>query len=415
MAIIVKTLTRGFRTCFFRNQSVHNFYGHLQAVLREIAPGGEMDNLFARPVNAANAMASGEIEWETDLSGQPVNFADLPEAKQQEVASTLASYMTRIKNYAEAKQNTTGKEKDYSNYLKAVAVSPDLNQIFLVNNKPVMVHWGFLSGDGTTAGQAIYSGWDEFIAQIQRKKAPAPAKEEVRPVAAPAPVVLPPEPFFANEPEPVKPAEKIEESKPVPPVVKEEKAATKAVTADKKPEKKEEKKPQNRPDKPKKVMALGLGTYEWVKWLAILLAIIILLLLLLRLLPPRMPQSPQMPPGMGMGGGGGGSGGGMGGGMPGGGGGSGGGGGAPQPPPPGKPCPSCGHVHEPAPAGNSAQTSQPVSPEKRLIDQYQALQKDPFADEPAAVSSKTAEVDTMVGTVENDDKTKNASETALTP
>lgn len=415
MAIIVKTLTRGFRTCFFRNQSVHNFYGHLQAVLREIAPSGEMDHLFARPVNAANAMASGEIEWETDLSGQPVRFADLPEAKQQEVATTLASYMTRIKSYAEAKQNTTGKEKDYSNYLKAVAVSPDLNQIFMVNNKPVMVHWGFLSGDGTSAGQAIYSGWDEFIAEIQRKKAPAPPKKEPKP--EPAPVVLPPEPFFANEPEPAKPVEKVEEVKPaaVAQVVKDEKPAPKPAEPEKKPGKKEEKKPQNRPDKPKKVMALGLGTYEWVKWLAILLAIIILLLLLLRLLPPRTPQFPQMPLGMSSGGGGGGGNGGGGGGN---------GGGAPQPPPPGKACPSCGHVHEPAPANNQTGAKPVDKPADRPTDatsgQPGGADNSGFAGDSSDSSHGSAAGNDGKKTedqikAENDKPSDNASETVIAP
>ncbi len=347
MAIIVNTLTRGFRTCFFRNQSVHQFYGHLQSVLREIAPGGEMDNLFARPVNAADAAASGEIEWSTDLNGEAIKFASLSPQKQQEVAGLLGTYMEKIKQYAESRQTRTGKEKDYSDYLKAVAVSPDLNQIFLINNKPVLVHWGFLSGDGNHPGQGIYAGWDQFIAEIQRKKA---VKEE--PVAVkteqPAAVVLPPEPFFANDPEPARPAEEkpVEKKPAAAAVVKpEEKPVAKPAEPKKEPEKKEEKKPPVPPKKPKKVMACGLGDYEWVKWLAILLAIIILLLLLLRLLPPPAPKFPQMPPGMSSGGGGSGGGsGGGGGGMPGGG--NGGGGGAPQPPAPGQPCPTCGQTHD---------------------------------------------------------------------
>lgn len=345
MAIIVKTLTRGFRTCFFRNQSVHQFYGHLQSVLREIAPGGEMDNLFARPVNAADAASSGEIEWSTDLNGEAIKFASLSPQKQQEVAGLLGNYMEKIKQYAESRQTRTGKEKDYSDYLKAVAVSPDLNQIFLINNKPVLVHWGFLSGDGNHPGQGIYAGWDEFIAEIQRKKAikeePVQSKAE-----QPAPIVLPPEPFFASEPEPAKTVEeKPVEKKPAAAAVAkpEEKPVVKPAEPKKEPEKKEEKKPPVPPKKPKKVMACGLGDYEWVKWLAILLAIIILLLLLLRLLPPPASSSPQMPPGMSSGGGGSGGGsGGGGGGMPGGGNG---GGGAPQPPAPGQPCPTCGQVH----------------------------------------------------------------------
>jgi hypothetical protein len=257
-----------------------------------------MDHLFARPVNAANAMSNGEMEWETDLPGTPVKFADLPAHSQEQVAATLGSFMTRIKSYAETRQTMSGKERDYSNYLKAVAVSPDLDRVFLVNDKPVMVHWGFLGGDGSSGGQAVYAGWDEFIAEISRKKTTAPSKNTPDPEAAP--IVLPPEPFFANDPRPDKPQEKT--AAPAKEAVTKEvteKQVARAVPAGKKADKNEdrkEKKPVPAPDKPKAIRDCGLGTFEWVKWLAILLAIIILLLLLLRLLPPDSSRFPQMPP-----------------------------------------------------------------------------------------------------------------------
>lgn len=370
MAIIVKTLTKGYRTCFFRNQPVHQFYGHLQAVLREIAPGGEMDSLFARPDNAAEALSSGTVAWSSDLNGEAIKFSDLSPQKQQETAALLSTYMDRIKNYAETRQQGTGKEKDYSNYLKAVAVSPDINQIFLINNKPVLVHWGFFSGDGNHAGQSIYAGWDEFIAEIQRQKKTneEPAATPVTAAKEAAPIVLPPEPFFANEP--TQPQEEKTAKKTVAAVVTEEtvekplkEAETAVVEAKKQPEKKEEKKAAVE-NKPKRLVACGLGDYEWVKWLAILLAIIILLLLLLRLLPVPSSRSPQTPPaimgggGGGMSDGGGGSGGGGAGGGNGGGGGSGNGGN--KAPAPGQPCPTCGHTHNPSqPAIDSTKEAAP--------------------------------------------------------
>ncbi len=340
MGLLAKTLTHGFRACFFRNQPVHQFYGHLQAVISEISPDGELKHLFARPVFPGNNSAGAqEVEWETDLSGSAVKFNDLPEAQRAETAALLTGYIQKIKTYAEAKQSKTGKEKDYSDYLKAVAVSPDASQIFVVSGKPVLVHWGYFSEDGRFAGQVKYAGWDDFLAEIQRK-APPKAEEPVASAPASAATAAAAAALFSSDSQPEKPA-------PSQKVIEDTKAAVIPAKDEKKPEvaakvaKKEEKKPaapleEDELNKSKPMMACGLGAYEWVKWLAIILAIIILLLLFL---PKR--QSAFPPPGM-MGG----AGTMMGGGSGGGGGGGGNGGGGQK----GGACPQCGHqMPQPAP------------------------------------------------------------------
>lgn len=350
MGIIARTLTKGFRTSFFRNQPVHQFYGHLQAVLREIAPGGELDNFFARPENVVDGQAQpGEIEWTTALEGEKTMFKDLPTERQQAVADQIGRSLERIRKYAEEKQSRTGKEKDYAEYLKSVAVSPDMNQIFIVKNQPVLVHWGFINEDGNHPGKGIYAGWDDFIAEIQRK---AGKKAADQPQPQPQPVVLPPEPPpYPEQPvkEPEKTAATAAAATAATPVKATEPAKTPAAKA-----------PEAVPtaeEKEKRMLACGLGAYRWVKWLAIILAIIILLLLLLRFVPPPQSAFPQLPPGIGgMGGSGGGGGLGdlsdlLGGGGSGGGGlpGLGKGNGSPggnkggQAPVPGSPCPTCGH------------------------------------------------------------------------
>jgi len=359
MGIIARTLTKGFRTSFFRNQPVHQFYGHLQAVLREIAPGGELDNFFARPENVIDGQTQpGEIEWSTALEGEQTMFKDLPAERQQAVADQIGRSLDRIRKYAEEKQSRTGKEKDYAEYLKSVAVSPDMNQIFIVKNQPVLVHWGFINEDGNHPGKGIYAGWDDFIAEIHRKAGKKTAEQP-----QPQQVVLPPEPPPYSESQPVKEPEKTAAAAAVATAATPAKAAEPAKPpAAKKPEA-----PPAPEEKEKRVMACGLGAYRWVKWLAIILAIIILLLLLLRFVPPPQSAFPQLPPGIGgMGGSGGGGGLGDLSDLLGGGGGGGGGGlpglgkgnGAPggnkggQVPAPGSTCPTCGH-HVPESGGQS--------------------------------------------------------------
>lgn len=371
MGIIARTFTKGFRTSFFRNQPVHQFYGHLQAVLREIAPGGELDNLFARPEYSADGQAlPGEIEWSTPLDGEKVMFKDLSPDRQHAVADQIGLSFERIRKYADEKQSRTGKEKDYAEYLKSVAVSPDLNQIFMVKNQPVMVHWGFVCEDGSHPGQGIYAGWDDFIAEIHRK-AGKPAEE------TPQRIVLPPEP----PPETSGPA-RVAEKEPAKKAAATVAAAAAAPAAAVKPSEPPvaQKDEAVEEEKPKRILACGLGEYRWVKWLAVILAIIILLLLLLRFIPSPMSGFPGLPPGLSAGGGGGDLGdlldklgGGGGGGMPGLGGGNGGGKGGHKLAP-GSSCPTCGHKvpeaqSQPAqpqgqgqsqPANNNQSSAEPV-------------------------------------------------------
>jgi chemotaxis protein histidine kinase CheA len=372
MGMIAKTLTKGFRTCYFRNQPVHQFYGHLQAVLKDIDPSGEMSHLFARPEQTS--ASDQEIEWSSELSGKPLSFRKLSPADQEATASLLADYIEKIRQYAEAKQNKSGIEKDYADYLKAVAMSPDLDQVFVINKKPVLVHWGFFCDSEKHPGQGIYAGWDEFIAQIKRKAPPEepPAKQETT--------------SSKSEPQPAKAQKQAEDSnkeqaeaaaavfaqapaKQEPKQEAEQKAAAKT---DKEPEKASKepeakpvpaKKPDRKPPvKSKQVIADGFGDYTWVKWLAIILAIIMLLLLLLRFMAPQRSGLGGMggiPGGMG----------GMpaaGGGMPGGGGGMPGGGGGQTPP---HTCPHCGHNIE---TGQQQPANQQDTPQKPAAEETEA-------------------------------------------
>jgi hypothetical protein len=390
MGIIARTFTRGFRTSFFRNQPVHQFYGHLQAVLREIAPGGELDNLFARPEYSADGQAlPGEIEWSTPLEGEKVMFKDLTSERQHAVADQIGQAFERIRKYAEDKQSRSGKEKDYAEYLKSVAVSPDLNQIFMVKNQPVLVHWGFVCEDGSHPGQGIYAGWDDFIAEIHRKAGKPVEEKQQRIVLPPEPPIEASEPSQAKEKEPVKQAATVATAASAAP------AATVAPEKPSEPKvvKKEEAEEE---DKPKRIVACGLGKYQWVKWLAIILAIIILLLLLLRFIPSPQSGFPGMPPGISAGGGGGGLGdlldqlGGGGGGLPGLGGANGGGkGGQGGPAPaPGSICPTCGHkaADGPAHAPQSQGAGQPGS--EHSHDQSKAEPAVAPAGQPAAEEAK---------------------------
>ncbi|RCK78943.1 MAG: RNA-binding region RNP-1 [Candidatus Ozemobacter sibiricus] len=350
MGIIGTTTLRGVKPAIFRNQPVHQFYGHLQAVLREIEPGGALEHLFARPFSEGGDFGrTGEIRWMTDLTGLPVPFKELPPDQRERHARQLAEALEKIRAYSDQRASAGGKQKDYSDFLRAVAVSPDLDRVVVVDGKVVILHWGFVPEGGVDPNKVVFAGWDEFLLNVKRTAgpatvatmataappppAPAPAPEPAPEATAEAAPPPPPEPTPEAKPEP-KPEPKPEQKPEPKPVLKPEP----------KPEPKAEPKPEPPPPPEEEK---DPNRYWWVKPLAIILAIIILLLLLRRMFAPR-PYGMGMPPGLGaplaggggggalpgggggsLPGGGGGLPGGGGGGLPGGGGGSPGGGGLP--------------------------------------------------------------------------------------
>lgn len=266
MGIIGTTSVKGYKPAIFRNQPVHQFYAHLQAVMHAMDSSCANEHLFARPFPEGGDIASAcEIQWFSELPGDPQPLSSLPEAAQKEIASKLLQTMQMMKKYADDRTNKSGTERDYADFLKTVAVHPSIDRVFVLDNRPVIVHWGLLDENVTNDDGKVFCGWSEFVDLIKNRAAHAPARQPSQPEKA-----------FVD---PVKQAEKSSDS-----------------------------------------------SYEWVKWLAVILAIIILLLLLRSCAynPAHEKQQPAMQPLPGINGAGAGSpnGGGMpgGGGLPGGGG-----------------------------------------------------------------------------------------------
>lgn len=253
MGIICSSLTKGFKPTIFRNQPVHQFYGNLQAVLKDIDATSDFEHLFAKPFfEGTDTTSAQEIKWMSDLPGTPVCFTQLPPEEQKQIAGKLLQALEKIKAHSESRIDKSGIEKDYATFLRAIAVSPDMAMIFSMNGSPVVVHWGLVKEGSTDPNSAIFSGWEEFVTQI-RQKAPDAVENKSGPTPpSPAPSEPGKDPFPADQ------------AKPAP--------------------------VDNSVSDPSK--------YEWVKWLALILAIIIILLLL-RSCSPALPQTSGGKPGGG--------------------------------------------------------------------------------------------------------------------
>ena len=286
MSSIVKTRIQGFRSCIFKNHEVHKYYGHLQSVMRSLDGSGKYNELFAKPEVDTLEVGATEIEWTCSSNSKARHFSQLSESEQQNAESYIASAFAKIENYiAENSKSTDKKSKDYAHFLSIIGKKPDNNQIWLINNKPTIVQWGFVDDNGLIGSSGIYSDWESFVKDVKRVepvKADEPIKiienvSETKEEAVPLVPMASSELFEEKEPE--KP---IEDESNQPAAEDTQKPVEKPVEENTP----DTKKPDDEKDteEPKTQMA-GLGKYEWVKWLAIILAIIILLLLLLRFLP----------------------------------------------------------------------------------------------------------------------------------
>ena len=285
MSSIIKTRTQGFRVSTFRNQEVHKYYSHLQSVMRTIDSNGTYNELFAKPEIDAMAVGETEIEWTCSGNGKAVHISQLSESERNRFEKMVSDAFTHIEAYIAENRTKSGKNRDYAQFLSIVGKRPDSNQIWVINGKPIIVQWGFVDENGLMGSSGIYSDWDSFIKDIRKVEPEKPKEEPVMVVEEPAKteplneaVVAAPAAASSLFAEQEKPAEPVPQPKPeepkAEPVEKQEEPAPKKVDTEE-----------------KKTVYAGLGGYEWVKWVAILLAIIILLLLLLRLLfPPKFPN-----------------------------------------------------------------------------------------------------------------------------
>ena len=287
MSSIIKTRTQGFRVSTFRNQEVHKYYNHLQSVMRSIDSNGTYSDLFAKPEIDAMAVGETEIEWTCSSSSKAVHLSQLSDAERDRIEKFISDAYSHIDAYIAENRTKSGKNRDYAQFLSIVGKRPDPNQVWVVNGKPVIVQWGFVDENGLMGSSGIYSDWDSFIKDIKKAEPEKPKEEPVKVVEEPA------EPEKVNEAVVAAPVAAstlfAEQEKPAEPAPQPKPEEPKAKPAEKKEEPKTP--PKKVDTEEKKTVYAGLGSYEWVKWVAILLAIIILLLLLLRLLfPPRFPN-----------------------------------------------------------------------------------------------------------------------------
>ncbi len=173
LRVIATTPIKGLKPAMFLNQPVHQHYINLQAVLGKIdeqaREPGALRHLFAKPViEGVDLSQAQQLSWMTDLAGEAVPFPALPTAKQQEVGAQIKKAYARLQEFVEACSGRPGKEGQYAEFLRLIAVPGDPACLFVVDGKPVITNWGFLTEGSRDPTTAIFVGWDELTGRLPR-------------------------------------------------------------------------------------------------------------------------------------------------------------------------------------------------------------------------------------------------------
>lgn len=124
-------------------QPLHALYPQIRAVLAgELGP--EMASLLAEPVVDR---ANNRIDWYTegDPDHPPVALSNLPEEQRQPILAQVHELLKRGWEVAERYAGSAeARRAQLGAMLRAALGAPAETEIFLVEGRPVVIHWGFV-------------------------------------------------------------------------------------------------------------------------------------------------------------------------------------------------------------------------------------------------------------------------------
>mgnify|MGYP000932435600 CR=1 FL=1 len=186
MKVVIETSMRGHKAAIFQNQPVHEFHNNLQAVLKEVFPEKQLQNLFAKPFSEGARIAeASKLQWLVNSSDKPVSLLSAPEETKISAAKCLQEALANLKTYSEQRAGASGTQKQYANFLSSIPLSPSLDNVFVVDEMPVIVFWGFAPD---TSYSSKFMGWDQLNQNLElllTNQLPTPAV--LPPVAIPEP------------------------------------------------------------------------------------------------------------------------------------------------------------------------------------------------------------------------------------
>lgn len=172
---IANTALSNLRVISFQGINIYTCHQQIQELLKKNL-GDKHTQLFAEPVKDDR---DGSIDWYTDVSGKAKRLDSFPEDQQSVYKDTFYKLISDIKGLANKIVSESGDNSVKGNILlKALSwpASPNIEQnIYIINDQPLLVCWGFQDSSGKT----VNSENIDRDGVKKTKSTPIPPKETV--------------------------------------------------------------------------------------------------------------------------------------------------------------------------------------------------------------------------------------------
>lgn len=141
---------------------VSSFYPQLKSYIsEELSP--EIANYFAEPVLHED---DGGVDWYTECSEQPTPLADLTKSERVAVLAVLTSWRQKLEGLA---IRSKAEKPEMHQILTLVLSEPSLQDIFVCDEKPILVNWGYSPPEDFVAFSYSSKNEDEKPAHNEQK------------------------------------------------------------------------------------------------------------------------------------------------------------------------------------------------------------------------------------------------------
>ena len=120
-------------------EQILSAHGRMTALIkRHLSP--VTASLLAKPVILSD---SDDIEWYSDLQGQPQPLNSLPEQEQQQARQLLDDRLTSLANLAGELPKLDPEAGELLDMLRNALYFPGEEAVYIVNGQPVITFWGY--------------------------------------------------------------------------------------------------------------------------------------------------------------------------------------------------------------------------------------------------------------------------------
>lgn len=138
---------------------IYKMLPQVQSVIELGQLGDDYVMLFSEPVENGRM-----IDWYSERDGKPVQAITLPPEERKEVLSRFRQMLETLEEYSKSLKSGNQTQRNYGAIISKALTLPDVDSVYAVDGKPVLVNWGFSQGDNE-----LVDGTQKLIKELEEK------------------------------------------------------------------------------------------------------------------------------------------------------------------------------------------------------------------------------------------------------